>query len=1163
MRTFAVWLACLLCALGLSAQGEYVVDWTEAGDTLVPTFATSVDVGTDYADWQYQAIVAYPELEEADERLLASSSRYGSEWINALPAWPEIHTYLGVSAKRGVLDVEFIPMIRRDGKLWLIRSFDLKIVRTPSVPSVSVGEEPGGSHRARRASAKEERYADHSVLASGNWYKIGVPKDGLYALSAKQLKKMGFNDLSKVRVFGYGGHVLPENDIELLADDLPEVRVLRETDRIVFWGNGTIAFSRDAEGLITHIQNTYATEGCYFVTESETSSVEDATSLEQLLPEEELNATYACTLIEEESYAFISSGRKLFGSYDYANGAEHVYAANLPGITAGGKAFVTVSFAHNSSSPTTVDVSVNDVTLGSLSISSNAAYSDANVAESTFSTTSLTESSRITLKHNRGTGVSGRLDYILICYPVTKESHLALFTSTIGEPSLKGKVTNSDLHNIQQSDYVIVVPASGKLTEQAERLAEAHRTHDGLKVDVVNAETIYNEFSSGTPDATAIRRFMKMLYDRASNEEDAPRYLLLFGDGASDNRMLSSDWKNCSPEDYLLCFESINSFSHTRSYVMEDYFALLDDGEGNDLLKNKPDIGVGRFPLTTENEARIAVDKAIAYMNNEHAGAWKNTILMMGDDGDNNQHMEDAEYIASMIESTYPKFMLKRIYWDTYPMEVTATGNSYPAVHKRILELLDEGALMVNYSGHGRADVLSHELVIDKSDMEGLTSPRLPLWVTASCDISPFDHTATSFGESAFLNEKGGAIALFTTTRTVFASYNRRINYLFSKALFSRDAKSRRLRLGDAVRKAKTEIISSSQSSMQDVSENKLHFVLLGDPALIIGNNECNVVVDKMGGKDMHADDAQLMLKAGEIVTVNGHIEHLSGEKNASFEGAVYPTVLDNRETVMGRNNNGSAEEPFSYVERAKVLFSGSDSIHAGEFSFTFRVPLDINYSKEDGLLNLYAIDNKRETEAQGLFNRFSLGGTTEELSNDSVGPTIFLYLNTPDFVSGDKVNESPLLVATLEDKDGINTIGNGIGHDIIAIVDGSASMTYKLNNYYVSDFGNYTKGSLSYTLPALPAGHHSLMLRAWDMLNNSSSVTIEFDVVEGLNYNIDIFDMQGRLVWNDSKALTTDINALSQLSASAFGLPRGMYVFRVTTTDGANVMVRKMLMKQ
>ena len=1157
-------MTCLLWVLCVGAQGEYAVDWSEAGDSLVPTFATSVDVGVDYAAWQYQAVIEYPELEEADEKALAQSPSYGQEWLDSLPEWPRIHTYLGVSAKRGVLDIEFVPMIRRDGKLWRIRSFDLKVLRAPALQAVSVGEDV--SKRIRQSEAPlsaAERYASHSVLAEGKWYKIGVPSDGLYALTAKQLKTMGFNDISKVRVFGYGGHVLPETNIESLQDDLPEVSVLREADRIVFWGNGTVAYTRAADGTITHSQNSYATEGCYFVTESDDASVADASSLEQLIPEEERNAEYACALIEEESFAFHPSGRKLFGSYDYANGAEHVYAAKLPGIVEGEKAYLTVSFAHNSSNITTVDVSANGVTLGSLSIPANAAYSDANMSESTFQVSSLTESSRIVLKHNRSTGVPGRLDFIRICYPVTKEAHLAELTSSVGEPTLKGKVENTDLHSIQQSDYVIVVPASGKLTAQAERLAEAHRAHDGLRVNVVKADAIYNEFSSGTPDATAIRRFMKMLYDRAERQEDLPRYLLLFGDGAWDIRMISDDWKTCSPDDYLLCFESVNSFSGTRSFVMEEYYGLLDDGEGDDLLKNKPDLGVGRFPLTTESLARSVVDKTIAYMYNEHAGAWKNTILMMGDDGDNNQHMADAEFVASMLEANYPKYMLKRIYWDTFPMEVTATGNSYPAVHKRILELLDEGALMVNYSGHGSADVLSHELVVDKYDMEKLSSPRLPLWVTASCDISPFDHTATSFGEYTFLNEKGGAIALFTTARTVFASYNRRINYLFSRALLSRDSKGHRLRVGDAVRKAKSEIISTSQESMRDVSENKIHYVLLGDPALVIGNTECGIVVDEMGGQSMKNPEATVVAKAGEIVSVKGHIENASGSKETSFEGAIYPTVLDNYETVTGRNNNGSAEEPFSYTERSKVLFCGSDSIHAGEFSFTFRIPLDINYSNQDGLLNLYAINNTREVEAQGTFDRFVLGGTTDKLSNDSVGPAISLYLNSPDFVSGDKVNEAPLLVATFEDADGINTVGNGIGHDIVAIIDGSASQTYKLNNYYVSDFGNYTRGSLSFTVPSLAAGHHTLLLRAWDMLNNSSAVTIEFEVVLGLTYNIDLFDMQGRQVWSSSEPMTANVGVISELSAADFGLPRGMYVFRVTTTDGETVMVRKMLLKQ
>lgn len=1193
MKRISVWLTLLSCSIVLMAQIqtlECVVDWDNVDKSSLPVFSTSVDVGVDYAFHDYIVQIAYPLLEPIDTTVFKVDK-------NSISAWPEIHTHLGIAAKCGQLDIDFVPLLLRDGKCMRITSFDLVIRAEDKEPTsedevqdAALADEREENIRHARASAYgfdmrrtdgEERYAVHSLLSTGRWRRVKIASDGLQLLTPKRLAAWGFKDPAKVRVFGYGGHRLPEYGIENLTDDLPLVTLCRTTDGIVFWGKGPTAIEGSGKGAYTHVCNPYALAGSYFITEiNDSIDFDDPTvdTAEELLPAIYRTAAYRCRVLEVDAYAFHPSGRKLFDRYDYANGATQSYNLTLDGIREGEKAYITVAFAHDSKVSTSVDVFVGNSKIGTVHISPNASYSTGNVSESTFETTALSASTKLTLTHNRSAGTSGRLDYIRVSYP----SSIVDVTAT--EVTDSEPVENQDLHATTALDYVIVVPSSGIFTKQAERLAEAHRQRDGLTVKVVTAQQIYNEFSSGTPDATAIRRYMKMLYDRASTADERPQYLLLFGDGAWDNRMLSENWKGKKPDDYLLCFESENSFSDTQSFVMEDYFALLDDGEGKDLLRDKPDIGVGRFPVSTVQQARDVVDKTIAYMYNTYAGAWKNTILMLGDDGDDNQHMNDAEYVAKMLEGCYPKYILKRIYWDTYPMEVTATGNSYPAVHKRIMEMLNEGALMVNYSGHGSADVLSHELVIDKGDVESLTSPRLPLWVTASCDISPFDNTAISLGEDALLNPKGGAIAMFSTTRTVFSSYNRRINYLFSRYVFSRDVEGHRLRLGDAVRKAKTELVTTTNTSLQDISENKLHYVLLGDPALTIGNADYEVVVDHLNGQDVSKYN-DLRLSAGAIVTVDGHIENQDGIGVVDFDGTIHPTVLDNSETVVGRNNAGAAEDPFSYTEHTKVLFTGSDSVRAGKFMFTFRVPLDINYSDKSGLLNLYAINKDKTIEAQGCSEAFLLGGTEDGLRNDSTGPSISLYLNTSSFVSGDQVNETPLLVAVLEDPDGINTIGNGIGHDLVAIIDGDAALTYKLNNYYSSNFGDYTRGILSYSLPPLSAGKHTLTLRAWDMMNNSSVVNVEFYVIEGLcpaltdvtvtknpamdettflvthdrpesvvTYLVEVFDLSGRVLWSNEEtmAASTDTYMLQWNVCNEAGTPltTGVYLYRVTVSS-------------
>ena len=1234
----------LLCVLTLTllpikAQGEVEVDWvTYAQDTVVPVFVHSIDLGYDYAQ-EYTAVIEYPELAPLT---VSEVLRFRLPEESGLPEWPEIRTYTGVSAKRGQLDVSFVPIIWRDGQYWKIQAFSLKIYCDSRAPQ-------------RGESIAANRYAAHSMLAEGRWVKIRVADSGIHMLTHYNLKQMGFSEPNRVRVYGYGGQLLSEADPEQWTDDLCEVGVWRGEDRILFYAHGSVRWTLEEDNTFTHTRNPYSDYGYYFLTESD-EVVPNVVpeSVASPVTEEIIQTTPSYVLHEVDDYAWFHGGRQLVESYDYANGSAKSYPLDLHGYWPLENAVLDVCFTHNGYASSSVGVFVDEEHIGTLTVSAMGEHNEATAAMRSFAvdgTLLQKEMPRhvVELYHKRGTGVSGRLDYLRFNYtrfidtnvpiyatssgihtyrisdagvwdredvavwritdassiePIAYDKATSTFTAdgqrgdvfiafatkgTYPVPEVVGEIANQDLHATPATDYIIIVPSSGKLTAQAERLAALHRAQSGLTVKVVRADEVYNEFSSGTPDATAYRRYLKMLYDRAATVEEAPKYLLLFGDGAWDNRMLSLAWRGKSPDDYLLCYEAENSFSAVDSYVVEDYFGFLDDGEGYNLKLDKVDIGVGRFPVVTVSQAREMVDKVLTYVNNAHAGAWKNTILMLGDDGDANRHMEDAESVARMLEVDYPDYIVKRVYWDAFPMEATSTGNSYPIVRKRLLELLRDGALMVNYSGHGAPDVISHELVINKSDMEELTSPRLPIWVTVSCDITPFDNSELSFGESAFLNPKGGAIGLLTSTRTTYAEQNRRMNYFFSKYTFARDAHGRRLSLGDAVRLAKCSLITTEDASLMDKSGNKLNYALIGDPALVVGGADYHMVVDKLNGVSVGRGE-EVLLKAGSQVVVQGHVEALDRTLATDFSGLLYVSVFDNVEEVTCRNNangkdrDGNPLVPFTYRERTKKFFVGSDSVTNGEFSFKFRVPMDINYSMESGLINLYAINANCRYEARGVSADFLLGETEEELDSDGFGPQIQLYLNSSSFVSGGKVNETPLLIAKLEDVDGINTAG-GIGHSLTAIIDGKASLTYDLNEYYLSDIGNYGRGTVSYLLPELSEGSHTLLFRAWDVMNNSSTATLEFEVVKGLTPDIlhvqaipdliqgtttfafthdrpenevevtlEVLDLSGRVIWRHNEQVVSLDNTYNytwnQCGSSGQPLGEGMYLYRVVVAS-------------
>ena len=752
-------------------------------------------------------------------------------------------------------------------------------------------------------------------------------------------------------------------------------------------------------------------------------------------------------------------------------------------------------------------------------------------------------------------------------------------SATFPTPTLVGNVENQNLHALRNIDFVIVVPNSGKITQQAQRLADIHTQVDTMKCAVVTANQVYNEFSAGKPDATAIRRFMKMLYDTASTPAQRPKNLLLFGDCIWDNRLITPGLSKLNADDYLLCYESENSISHTNSYILEEYFALLDDNGAANVLNEKPRIGVGRIPATTTAQAKGVVDKLITYIKNEQVGAWKNTICVLCDDGNENSHMRDGEAIISQTKSLYPDYRIKRIYWDTYTREQSSTGNSYPTVKADIDKQITDGALIMNYSGHGAAYCLSHEQVVLRSDFENWSSPRLPLWVTAACDITPLDMNEENIGETAILNPKGAAMGILTAARTVYQSSNRELNLAFMKYVLAKNSERRTYSIGEALSQAKSDLIASNSSPI-----NKAHFIYLGDPAMRLLVPTYKVAIDRINDVSL-SNGTTPSVSAGSKVKVVGHIEDENGNVATNYKGKVYPTIFDNIELVtclnnpFGESNGNESEEPFTFYDRIRMLYNSIDSVSAGQFSFTFPIPLDNNYSGENGLISLYASNEQQSIEANGYCDKFLISGTNPALSTDTVGPDITLYLNSTSFTNGSTVNETPLLMATISDEDGINVTGSGVGHDIVVIIDNDESLTYSLNSYFIPAVGDYRKGSISFSIPDLSDGHHTLTLRAYDILNNPAQKIIDFYVNEGakptiFNFVIDtsrsgniiftvindrpestiglslrIYDIAGRLVHESTEqghSTSGTYSFTGNYNEAGTSIPSGVYIAKV-----------------
>ena len=747
-------------------------------------------------------------------------------------------------------------------------------------------------------------------------------------------------------------------------------------------------------------------------------------------------------------------------------------------------------------------------------------------------------------------------------------------------PEVVGDVTNQDLHALPQTDMIII--AQPGLTAQAERLAEAHRTRDGLTVQVVTPDAIYNEFSSGTPDATAYRRFMKMFYDRQTSEEDAPKYLLLFGDGAFDNRFITSGWQNVTTSNMLLTYQTEESLNE-RSFVIDDYFGFLDDSNnGKELMSARVDIGIGRFPVRTLAEATHMVDKVIGYMDNKDTGSWKNNVCFVADDGNSVDrymidHADQANRLGEYINTSHPEFLVNKIYFDAYKKDVSGGLATYPDVKTNIQKQLKNGLLLINYTGHGSTTAWSDERVLTESDITQSTYTRLPIWITATCDFCRFDASVTSAGEQVFLNKVSGGIGLFTTTRVAYSTPNFEINDNLIRNLFEKK-NGRRLTLGEVMKATKRALGSSRY---------KLGFALIGDPALKLAYPEYRMQVTAVNGNPVTDDPVDF--KALQKITVEGEVLNADGNVATDFSGLLNPTVLDSRVSYETLDNNKTGNT-FKYTDYSNILFIGNDSVRAGKFSFTFTVPKDISYSNEFGKMNLYASDETNNLEAQGAYLNYRVGGTDDNAEDDHDGPEIrILYMNDSTFVNGGQVNTTPFFVARLWDKSGVNITGSSIGHDMMLIIDGDPSLSFNLNSYYELIPGKEGEGIVNYLLPALTPGIHTAEFKVWDIQNNSTTYEFEFEVVEGLKpylleltatpspareqvefhlfhnrpesqltVGIMVYDMMGRLQWKHQETGASELfksyTVTWDLTNNRGGRLRpGIYIYRAAISSGGS----------
>lgn len=643
--------------------------------------------------------------------------------------------------------------------------------------------------------------------------------------------------------------------------------------------------------------------------------------------------------------------------------------------------------------------------------------------------------------------------------------------SSFPTPFVFGKIPNQNLRATINLDGIIVV--APEFLNQANQLAQFHRDHDGLFVKVATTREVYNEFSSGRQDVSAIRDYARYIY----NNGGQLKYLTLFGDGSYDYKYRVTGNTNFVPT-----YESRDSFHPIYSHSSDDYFGFLEEDEGEWIESFSGDhtmeIGVGRLPVKTTSEAQTIVDKIIYYSTNPATlGKWRNEITYMADDGDRNVHARHVESLSKLIDTTYAQYNIKKLLLDAFDQEVGATKESSIQTMNALKTQIKNGTFTVNFIGHGSEEKWTDEGVFTIDVIEKLTNKnRLPIFVTATCEFGRYDDPSQFSGsERLLLSSTGGGIALLTTSRPVFANTNFDLNEAFHQNMYKK-VNGEFQRLGDIIR------VTKNNGLAGPVNRN---FTLLGDPMMMPAFPELDIVINEL----INESDT---LSALEKITFTGQIQ--SNENlHSTFNGKMAVAIYDVEQNF---NTKGQESEPYTYQLRSNAIFRGEASVINGLFEFSFVVPKNISYQYKRGKMSLYAWDLENNVDASGSTREVLLGGTSTESSVDTDSPSINMYLNDASFSPGNTVGQSSILIAEVMDQNGITTSSNGVVNGITLTLNGSS---YNLNEFYTSNIDSYQKGTITYPIQDLEAGFYTATLKVWDTSNNPSESTIHFRVSDQL----------------------------------------------------------------
>lgn len=1050
-------------------------------------------------------------------------------------------------------------------------------------------------------------YAENSVLADGKWAKISVPQSGIYLISNSQLRQMGFSDPSKVRIYGYGAKRLPDRLDTTFIDDLPTVQSITTSKGIIFYGVGPTSWTTTGKYGIYHpVQNPFTTEGYYFLSDrdGESREIPIVGSASASSPATE----FTDRLYHEKDLVSLGQTGHFLAGEDFLYTPTRSFDFTLTD-RASQEVMMESSFVAKCPSTTTVLYSANGTELPTSSSNNLAPYSSyvhytESITRDVFSVDKDKLTIGVTYKPS-STVLAANLNYIAINYTrklrmsgsqlsfrlsnpsarladagatvtvwdvtdpngilqmntANDQSSIVWTNDYTGQreymafdpsadlpsPTYAGAVANQNLHAREVPDMVIFTIPDWRA--QAERIADLHaNSSDSLRVLVVNQQDVFNEFASGAPDANAFRKMLKMFYDRSTDTRKL-QYALFLGRGTHDNRHLTSAIKTLNYPTMPI-WQTDRGDNDNESYSTDDIFAFLLDNSGTSLYYDNYCIAVGRMPVISVSDAKSNVDKLIQYTGSMPKTNWRNNLLLIADDQDGGIHMTQTEDMLDRMLATVDgrDMTYRKVYTDAYDF----IGGGYPKAREDMFRILDEGVVFWTYIGHANTTSWTHENLLTYTDINNLHLKHYPIVYAATCDFLRWDGKDISAAEIMWKLDSGGAIAIISANRPVYIPENAYMSLGFGEAIFSRGSDGKRLTIGQIYQATKN---NYRFSMMKDASDNKLRYVLMGDPALRPLVPSMRVIIDTINGADPESED-QTVIMAMQDVTITGHIADTDGKTAEDFNGVVSATLYDAEYSVTTKGNGSNGIE-FPFDQQGSRLFAGNDSIKNGKFEMKFVMPSEISDNFRPATISLYAYSTQKNDirEAIGANRDFYVFGFDENAVPDDVEPVIeSLYLNHPTFRDGDCVNTSPMVIAEISDDRGINMSTAGIGHSMTLMLDGTDEYS-DVSGFFTPSADGTPSGTIAYPLENLQPGDHTLRLRVWDSAGNSASQTIGFTVRDGLTPKL--YD-----VYTDTNPASVEANfylshdrpdAMIEVTISVFNL-LGQPVWTSTTTGRSDM---------